>query len=693
MAGKFAGGFVVLVAVLAARGAPADEGMWPPNRLPTAQLKARHGFEPSAAWAKHLQRACVRFSSGGSGSFVSADGLVMTNHHVGSDALEKFSTAERDLLETGFYAKTREEELKCLDLELMSLVSVDDVTAEIESAVKPEMSPAEAEAARRRKSGEVEAAGEKKSGFNCQVVELYRGAVRHLYGYRRFTDVRLVMAPEAKVAFFGGDNDNFEFPRFDLDVCFFRVYEGGKPYRAEHHLAWSAAGAKEGDLTIVCGHPGRTERQETLEHLKFARDVGTPLELARLWRREVQLRTFCGRSAENERIGTGDLFGVQNARKANTGVLAALHDPAVVARRAEEEGRLRAFVDADPARKAKWGDAWDQVAKARNAYRGFFVRHRLLEKRYGALGGDLFRIAKHVVRLADERPKAGADRLREYRDSELDSLFLELYSPAPIYDAIEIDRVACGLAELVTAFGADDPLVVETLAGKSPRARAEEVVLGTALRDVAERERLVKGGKAAVAASKDPMVRLAQAVDPAARAARTRFEDEVEAVERAAYAKIAAARFALDGEGAYPDATWSLRFSFGPVRGYREDGKDVPAFTTLEGAYRRMDERKGAEPFALTPRWLERKATLALSTPYNFVCTADIVGGNSGSPVVDRAGEVIGIVFDGNLASLGWDLAYTDERARCVCVDSRGIVECLRQLYDAGPLAEELTRR
>ena len=678
---------------LAARAAPADEGMWPPNRLPTAELKARHGFEPTAAWAEHLQKACVRFSSGGSGSFVSADGLVMTNHHVGAGDLEKFSTAKKNLLETGFYAKTREEELRCLDLELMSLVSVADVTAEIESAVEPGMSPAAAEAARRKKTTEVEDDVGKKSGLVCQVVALHLGAVRHLYGYRRFTDVRLVMAPEESVAFFGGDNDNFEYPRHCLDVCFFRVYEDGKPYRPEHHLTWSPAGGADGDLTIVCGHPGRTERQETVEHLRFLRDVSGPGNLARLWRREVQLQTFSGRSAENERTARGSLFGVRNARKRDTGLLAGLQDPAVVRRKADAETRVRAFVDGDPDRRAKWGDAWDQVAAARRAYRGFWLRHRLLEARYGSLDSDLCRIARHAVRLAAERPKPSGERLREYADGELESLFLKLYSPAPIHDALETDALESGLSELVASLGAEDPLVVELLGGRSPADVAAEAVTGTTLRDVAERRRLVEGGAAAVAASKDPLVRLARTVDPAARAVRRRFEDEVEAVERAAYAKIAAARFALDGEGAYPDATWSLRFSFGPIRGYREGGKDVAPFTTLAGAYALMDARGGADPFALTPRWLERKATLDLSTPYDFVCTADIVGGNSGSPVVDRAGELIGIVFDGNLESLVLDVAYTDDRARCVCVDSRAIVECLAKLYDAAPLVAELTRR
>jgi hypothetical protein len=412
-----------------------------------------------------------------------------------------------------------------------------------------------------------------------------------------------------------------------------------------------------------------------------------------VWRRESQLRGFCARSAENDRTGSGDLFGTQNFRKRTTGLLAGLHDPAVLGRKASEEERLRASVEGDPERKARWGDAWEQVRRSLAAHRAIYDRHALLVTRYGALRSDLLGIARDVVRVVEEREKPNAERLREYRDSELDSLFRELYADSPIHRALEVDRLASGFSLLAETFGSDDEVVLRVLAGRSPRARAEALVRGSVLFDPARRRALVEGGRAAVAASDDPLVRLASDLDPLCRALRKRHEDEVEAPQRDAYAKIAAARFAVFGEEAYPDGTFTLRLAFGPVRGYREGDVEVPAFTTLEGLYRRAAEREGVPDYALVPRFVEKKGALDLAIPLNFVCTADIIGGNSGSPVVDRAGEVVGLVFDGNLPGLVHDVVYTEERARCVSVDSRAVVECLRKVYGADALVDELLER
>ncbi len=693
MRGTWLIGLLVAAIFIAAvhSNARADEGMWLLNRPPVKLLKEKYGFEPPPEWLEHLQKSCVRFSTGGSGSIVSANGLVMTNHHVGSDCLEELSTPERNLLETGFHAKSRDEELRCLNIELLSLWSIEDVTERVLAAVDQKLSAAEAHEARRKMMAAIEEEAEKKTSLDCKVITLYQGARFHLYSYKRFTDIRLVMAPEQKIAFFGGDNDNFEFPRFDLDICFFRIYENDKPLDFTHHLAWSKNGSAAGDLVFVCGNPGTTQRLYTVEHLKFLRDVEFPATLENLWRREVQLQGFASRSDEHARIASGDLFSVQNSRKANTGILGGLLSPALFRAKETAEHALRQSIAKSPEQNADWGQAWDDIAKSQAKLRTFYQEYSILEGRRG-LRSDLLRIARNLVRLAAELPKPSGERFREYRDSELDSLYLGLYSPAPIYDLLEVDRMASGLARMAETLGGGHPLVQKALAGHSPRDRAEALVNGSRLEDVAFRKELAEGGQKAIDARQDPLIRFAAEIDSDARALRKRYEDEIEGVERIAYAKIAAAHFAVKGEDMYPDATFTLRLAFGTVKGYREGGKDVAPYTNLGGAYERMAERKGREPFALTERWLERKSKLDLATPYNFVCTADIIGGNSGSPVLNRAGEVVGIIFDGNIQGLISDIAYTEEQARAVAVDSRGIIECLRKIYDAGALADELTR-
>ncbi len=665
----------------------ADEGMWLFTKPPTKYLKEKYGFEPTPTWLEHVQKSSVRFNTGGSGSLVSSNGLVMTNHHVGSDNLEKFSTPEKNLLKTGFYAKTNDEELKCEDLELNILWQIDDVTERVKGAATKEMSSADANTARRKMMSTVEKECEDATKLDCQVVTLYKGGKYNLYKYKRFTDVRLVMAPEQEIAFFGGDTDNFEYPRFDLDMCFFRVYEDGKPLKPAHYLKWSQSGSNDGDLVFVSGHPGGTRRLNTVEHLKFMRDVESPLSLHRLWRREVQLQTFMARNEEFERIAAGDFFGVQNSRKARTGILAGLQDPAIMNKKMDAEKKLRAAVDANPDYKGQWGDAWDGISQAEKKFREFYARRGV------GPSGDLFSTARTLVRLAEELPKPSPERLREYNDAALDSLYLDLYSPKPIYDDLEINRLASGLSFMAEMLGYDDPYVQKALGGMSPQARAEALVKGTKLKDVEVRKKIAEGGTGAIAASTDPMIRLAAELDPEARALRKRYEDEIEAAEREGYAKIAAAHFAINGEDTYPDATFTLRLAFGPVKGYKEAGKDVPPFTTFDGMYQRATERKGQKGFELPKVWWDRKDKLDLKTPYNFVCTADIIGGNSGSPVVNTKGEVVGLIFDGNIQSLVLDIAYTETQARAVSVDSRAMIEAMKKIYDAGPLAEEILKR
>jgi hypothetical protein len=677
---------VVAAETVTARG---DEGMWLFNNPPKKILQEKYGFEPTGPWLANLQQASVRFNSGGSGSFVSSDGLVMTNHHVGADALQKLGSKQRDYVATGFHARTQEEEIKCVDLELNVLVSIEDVTARINAAVKPDLSPAEAQKARRAAMNNLEKEAADRTGLRCDVITLYRGGLYHLYSYKRYTDVRLVFAPEVAIAFFGGDPDNFEYPRYDLDICFFRVYENGRPLKVEHYLKWSDNGAADDELVFVSGHPGHTNRLDTVANLEFLRDRAYPYMLNLIRRREVLLSTYSERGLENARRAKEDLFAMQNSRKARVGGLAGLQDPAVMGGKQQAEKKLRNAVEADPRLKKSAGEAWGQVASAVKIWNEIFYRQQLLEGGHAFLSKK-FEIARLLVRLAEESAKPNADRLREYRQSNLESLHLMLFSEAPIYDDLETIKLADSLSLFMEIAGADNELVQKVLDGKSPRARAAELVRGSRLADVAVRKQLAEGGVKAIESSDDPMIRLARLVDEPARRVRKSYEDKVEEPLRQAYAKIADARFALEGTSVYPDATFTLRLAFGQVKGYTDLGVQLPPWTTLGGAYRHAAEHGNRDPFALPQSWTDRKQRLNLDTPLNFVLTADIIGGNSGSPVVNRRGELVGIIFDGNLESLVWDFVYTEETGRAIAVHSSAIREALRKIYDDQKLADEL---
>lgn len=683
----------ILVFALAWTGlASADEGFWTYNQPPLTALKERYQFTPGPEWFEHLQKASVRFGRfGASASLISADGLLMTNHHVGEGQIFKLSTPERDLIAHGFLAHTRAEERKCPDLEIFVLQTITDVTDRVNAAIADGMDDAAASQARRKRISEIEQEGGSSPELSSEVVTLYRGARYHLYKYRRYTDVRLVFAPEIRAAAFGGDIDNFEFPRFSLDLSLFRVYDKGQPLHPEHYLHWSAAGSAEGELVFVSGHPGRTQRLLTVDHLKFLRDVQYPGQLRRLWRREVQLQQFCSRSEQNRRIGEQELQGVQNSRKAVQGALSGLQDPRILATKAEAEKKLRDAVMADKEHGAKWGDAWTRLSETYQKYRSFSEIYQALDGRAGGINSELFSKARTILRLTAEIQKPNGERLPEYQDARLESLYLGLYSSAPIHAELEIANLTSGLALLVETLGGDDNLVKAALAGKSPTDRAVELVSGTKLNDVIERRRLVEGGAAAVEKSADPLIRIAAVIDPFTRSLRKRYEDEVESVERDCYARIAAAQFTIRGENVYPDATGSLRLSFGTVKGYLSGGVQAPPFTILAGLFERATLRGPAEPFDLPQSWSRARDRLKLDTPYDLVCTADVIGGNSGSPLINRAGEVVGLIFDLNLDALIWDFVFSDASGRSVAIDSRGLIEALRVVYDAGPLVDEIT--
>jgi hypothetical protein len=669
-----------------------DEGMWLFNNPPRKHLQEKYKFDPTDKWLEHVQKSSVRFNSGGSGSFVSADGLVMTNHHVGADALQKMGDATHNYYRDGFYARTRAEERKCEAIELNVLQSIEDVTERVNGAVKADMTPEQAFNRRRAVMAEIEKESQDKTGLRSDVVTLYQGGVYNLYRYKRYTDVRIVFAPEQQIAFYGGDPDNFEYPRFDLDICFFRVYENDKPVKLEHYLKWSKNGATDDELVFVSGHPGNTDREDTVAELDFLRDTGYPFTLQRLNRAEVLLSTFSGRSEENARQAKELFFGVQNSRKARIGGLAALLDPALLPKKEQRDRRLQDFVNGD-SRFENARTAWDRIATAEKLNAKIHRRFSMLEgTRGGPLGfaSELFHIARTLVRAAEENQKPSARRLREYRDSNRESLELELFSQEPIYDGFETARLTDSLTFLVCELGYNDPLVQKVLAGKSPGERAFQLVSGTHLKDVAQRKKLYQSGITGIDSSDDPMIQLARLVDGPSRDIRKTFETQVEEVKRSAHSEIAKAKFALEGTSTYPDATFTLRLSFGPVKGYVEEGKKIPFQTKFAGLYERSAINNNQPPFNLPPRWVERKDKLDLNTPFNFVCTADIIGGNSGSPVINRDAELVGIIFDGNIQSLALDFAYTDEVARAVSVHSAGIVEALKKVYDATDLVDEL---
>lgn len=669
--------------------AAADEGMWLFNRPPLEFLKERYGFEPGPEWFERVQRASLRVSTGGSASIVSPHGLVFTNHHVAASVLAQLSNAERDLLADGFHARSSADELPCPDLELLSLQSIEDVTARVQAAAEGLDGSGAAEA-RRQAIGQIESEAAAGDDSFCEVVTLYQGGAYHLYRYRRYSDVRLVFAPEKRIAFFGGDVDNFEYPRFCLDVTFFRIYENGQPLQTEDYLPFSRTGVSAGELVMLAGHPGRTERNYTVEHLEYLRDVQYPQTLHRIWRREVQLANFCSRSEEQRRIGEDDLFGYQNARKLYTGIMAGILDPALTEEKRAFQRTLQAFVWSDEERSAQWGNAWDEIAAAQATAAELYPRYVAVGRAGLSFGSDLANIARDLVRAATERQKPAVERLREYGEANLASLEQRLFSPAPIYPSLEIDRLESALQLMAELLGGDDPLVRLAYAGKSPRDRALELVHGTTLGDVAARRALYDGGAEAIAASRDPLIDFVRSLDPIARELRERWENEVDGPREAGYAKLAAARFAAEGESVYPDATFTLRLATGVVAGYREDGREVAPFTDFDGLYAKHAARGGGAPYELDPRWIESRDRLDGSVPFNFVHTCDSTGGNSGSPTLNRKGEVVGILFDGNIHSLICDLRYTEVQGRSVSVDTRAVIEALEVVYEAGELAREL---
>ena len=669
--------------------AVADPGMWLFEAFPSAKVKAKYGFDPTAQWLEHVRLSSVRFNNGGSGSFVSADGLTFTNHHIAAECIHQLSTAGKDYMKSGFYARTQAEELKCPAYELNQLVGIEDVTPQVKGAVKAGMSAAEAGQAERAEMSRIEEQCTKKSGLRCDVVTLYSGEMYHLYQYKKYTDVRLVFAPEFDAAFFGGDPDNFEYPRYDLDISFFRVYENGKPVHLDNYFRWSPVGVTDKELIFVSGNPGSTGRLLTMAQLEFLRDVDYPTRLEYYKERIAMLQKFSTESPDNARIAQEDLFEYQNSLKAVNGYLSGLQDQQLMAQKAGDEAKFKAFVEADSRRKAEFDDPWAALAKSMEVQRRIYLPLAYVERMRG-FSGSLAMYARDLVRGAQQRRKPNPERLREFRESALPSLEADLFSTAPVYKNLEIASLADSFALMARKLGSDNPAVKAALSGKTPEEAARYLVENTRLQDIAVRKELWSGGESAIQGSTDPLIALMRQVEPEALAVRKTYEDQVESVARRDGALLAKARFAMGGLNEPPDAGFTLRLSYGEVEGYTFAGKHYPYFTTMGGAYQHAAAHGNKAPYQLPESWMTHQTQVKPATPLNFVNTADIIGGNSGSPTLNRRAEVVGIIFDGNIQSLPWNFVYSDKVGRSISVDSRGIVEALRDIYGADRVVREL---
>jgi hypothetical protein len=679
---------LICVCGLAALAAPvrADEGLWLFESFPKALLQKRHGVRASDGFLRHLQMSAVRFNSGGTGSFVSSSGLLFTNHHVGADCIQKLSGPGRDYLNQGFLAASQSEERPCPDLEVNVLLKSADVTTRVNAGVEPRTPAAEANQKRKAAMSAIEKECSAASDNRCDVVTLFSGGRYHLYEYKKYTDIRLVFAPEFGIAFFGGDPDNFTYPRYCLDIAFFRAYENGQPAKVEHFFGWSKEGAKDGDLIFTSGNPGTTGRLATVAQLEFSRDASYPLIHRRLSSLIAALEEYRRKGPEEHLAAQENLFSQTNSQKAYTGFLGGLNEKALMDRKRADEKLLRANLARDPKKREEFGRVWDDLATAYAEYRKFYRQYFLLEA-YADLGSPLLKIAREVIRYGVETAKPGGERLREYSQAGLPSLEAEMFSEAPLTASMEIAVLTNLFQFLDTELGAGDETVRSILGGKSASAAARGYVESSKLASVAERKRLAKD-QAAARASDDGMIRLAWILDAPARRYRKLFEDKVEGVVAASASQVALARFALSGGNDYPDATFTLRVSFGKIKGYTSaDGKPYGWATSIAGLYERAT---GSDPYVLPPAWLKHKARLAPLTPFNFVATADIHGGNSGSATVNAKGELVGIVFDSNLEALPNRFVYTDARARSIHVASQGIVEALRNIYGAQRVLSEL---
>ena len=663
--------------------------MWTFDAPPLDYWARRYNFRPSQDWLDHARLSSVRIP-GCTASFVSPDGLIMSNHHCARGCADAVTKPGEDFLANGFYAPTRAEERACPNFTVDQLQEITDVTAMVNGAVPPGATADRAAQARDATMEEIQQRCEQGTpNSHCEVITMYRGGQYKLYRFHRWTEARLVFVPETDAASFGGDPDNFTYPRHDMDMSFIRVYENGQPAHVDQYYRWSPNGSKEGDLVFVVGNPGNTSRLQTIAQLEYLRDVQYPANLTSLNSQVAVYQQLARLSPERARAVENTIFYLQNSQKAYLGYLAGLVDNQLLNRKRDWERNFRAKVDADPKLKAQYGAAWNNIALVKAEQRTLDVRSRYYG--FGAFRSRLLNMAGALVRLPVETAKPDSARLPAYQNANRPNLERMLNNPAPIDTTQEIALLTAYFTAMARELPATDPVRRAALAGRSPADAARAMVTATEIGTADARRALLQGGTPAVRASKDPFIKLALVIDPLARpiirrmnALANREEQNDELVARAL--------LAVFGNTVAPDATFSLRISDGEVARYPYNGTFGQPYTTFYGLYDRTFGFAGQAPWNLAPRWLAAKDRVNLATPLNGVSTNDITGGNSGSPLINRNGEIVGLIFDGNIEQLPLDFIFLEATGRSVWVDSRGIIEALRHVYDAGTLADELTR-
>ncbi len=666
----------------------AEEGMWTLDSFPSAAVEKRYGVAIDSEWLQRVQTSIARLDGGCTGSFVSPEGLVLTNNHCVWACIRNLSSATENLSDLGFLATNREQERVCPGMRISVLVSTEEITGTIEKATRGK-ADSEANDARKAALTRLEKACEAEHGTQlaCESVSLYRGGQYFLYKYQRYDDVRLAFAPELAIAAFGGDPDNFNFPRWCLDMAMLRVYENGEPAKIATYLPWRRDSVTAGEPVFVAGHPGTTQRLLTVGQLKHLRASTLPQRLLLYSELRGRMLAWSRTGDEPARIVQQRIANVENAIKVWRNQLAALSDTAQMNRKQADETALRKQLAQRPELHKRYGSAWDDVDAALEQYRQFEDRYRFIEGGYG-FRSSLFNYARTLVRGTEEIGKPNTERLREYRDTALPRVRQQLFANVPVYPDYEQLQLAFSLDKLREWLGPDDPTVQAVLGDQSPESLAAALVTGSTLADAGVRRQLWEGGAEAVAKADDPLLALVKRIDKEALALRTHYENAVEARLDAAAQKIARARFELGGSDDYPDATFTLRASYGSVSGWNERGTAVEPFSRVERLYARAT---GQAPFKLPARWLEQRGALSPEQPFNLAATTDIIGGNSGSPMIDAKGRIVGLVFDGNIHSIAGSYWFDIANNRTVAVDAGLMIESMRKLYGAQTLVDELT--